>query len=250
MPTRVGKLKPMQGMVCFLLLFSSSAFAALPIPKSMTQLDRQNAVEVLGFGSGYKNLGDPYPLGGYSGYELGLSLEFLNTKEIATLGAGAPEQATTNYLVISMSKGLFYGIDFSLQFSPLGQVEKFSGFGGAMRWGFAELSARPIHFSLQISANSASYQELINTTTQSLDLITGYTSEAWSLYGGVGLIRTSGIFIGGTQGITDNQQTAIETVSGLQYFGGLSVNFGDYFLAVQSNQITQNNTALKLGARF
>ncbi len=232
------------------LFFSINSWAALPIPQGMTSLDRQNAVENLGFGTSYKLLGNPYPLGGYPGYELGLSMEFLNTEEISRLGVTAQEQATTSYFVISLSKGLFYGVDFSLQFSPLGQSERFSGFGGAVRWGFAELSDQPVHFALQATANSASFQEKINTTTQSLDLVTGYTREAWSLYGGMGLIRTSGTFIGGTNGITDDQKTATESVSSIQYFGGLTVNVFDYFIALQANRVAQNNYSLKIGARF
>lgn len=236
--------------VISVLAFAFKAQAALPIPNGMTSLDRQNATEILGFGTGYKILGDPYPLGGYSGYELGLSYEFLNTSEISQLGAKSQEQATTSYFVFSLSKGLYYGIDFSLQFSPLGQSERFSGFGGAVRWGFAEMSSQPVHFSLQASANSASFQEKINTTTQSLDLLSGYTSEMWTLYGGFGFIRTSGVFIGGPQGITDDQKTATETVSGVQYFGGLSVKLSDYFLALQANHIDQSNYSVKIGARF
>lgn len=239
-----------QGLLLSLFFLAGNAFAALPIPAGLNQADRLNAVEVLGFGTGYKVLGEPYPLGGYSGYELGISYEFLNTKEISQLGAKAPEQATTSYLSFSLTKGLYYGIDFSIQFSPLGQAERFSSFGGAVRWGFAELSSQPVHFSLQASANSASFQERINTTTQSFDFLSGYTSEMWTLYGGMGLIRTSGVFIGGAQGVTDDQKTATEYVSAVQYFGGLSVNLWDYFLALQATQITQSNYSVKIGARF
>lgn len=233
-----------------ILVLCGKAHAALPIPKNLNPVDRLNAVEVLGFGTSYKVLGNPYPLGGYSGYELGVSMEFLNTEEISRLGAKAGEQPTTSYFVLSLSKGLYYGIDFSLQFSPLGQSERFSGFGGAVRWAFAEMSNQPVHFSLQASANSASFQEQINTTTQSLDFISGYIRDAWTLYGGVGLIRTSGVFIGGVNGITDDQKTATESVSSLQYFGGLSVHLSDYFIALQANRVVENNYALKLGARF
>lgn len=240
----------LQALLLVLILSPLTALGALPIPQGMDHQDRQNAVEILGFGTGYKVLGDPYPLGGYSGYELGVSYEFLNTEEISRLGNGAQEQVTTSYLVLSLSKGLFYGIDFSFQFSPLGQSERYSGFGGALRWGFAEMASQPVHFSLQASANSASFQERINTTTQSLDLLSGYTSEMWTLYGGIGLIRTSGVFIGGPQGVTEDQNTATEFVSAIQYFGGLSVNLWDYFLALQANHITQDNYSVKLGARF
>lgn len=240
----------MRFLFLILILSGSNAWAALPIPRGMTGVDRHKAAEILGFGTGYKVLGNPYPLGGYSGYEVGLSMDFIDTSVMADLGTKASEQATTSYFAVSLSKGLFYGIDFALQFSPLGQNERFSGFGGALRWGFAEMASQPVHFSLQATANSGNFQELINTTTQSFDFIAGYTRDAWSLYVGTGLIRTSALFIGGVNGVNFDQSTVTESIASVQTFGGLSVNWADYFLALQASRVVDSNYALKLGARF
>ncbi len=216
----------------------------------MGEADRQSALRILGLGTGYKTIGDPYPLGGYMGFELGVSYELLSTAQIAKLGSGTGVQGDTSYVNFTLGKGLFYDVDFYLNFSPLGQAEKFSSFGGAIRWGILEMQSLPVHFSLQAAANSANFQNKVNTTTQSLDLIGGWNFQDVVMYGGVGVIRSSGLFVGGAGGITDNGETMTESVSETHTFGGISVKYSTYFVAVQVDRASQAAYALKLGVRY
>lgn len=245
-------LKPLLILLILALLtvVRNNAQAALSIPSGMTTADRQEALKILGFGANYKILGDPYPLGGYYGFEVGVSYEVIPSSSIAKLGNGAAESDDVSYASITLGKGLFYDVDLFLHFAPLGQGEKFSSFGGALRWGIVELPNLPIHFSLQASASSASFQNKINTTNQSFDLIGGWNLQELIFYGGVGLIRTSGIFIGGANGITDTGETLTEAVNEPHTFVGVSVKYGEYFGAFQLDRASQAAYGLKLGARF
>lgn len=232
------------------LILPSTGQAAIQIPSNMGAADRQAALRVLGLGTGYKLLGDPYPLGGYMGFELGVSYEMLSTSAISALGSGASKQSDLSYANFTMGKGLFYDVDFYLQFAPLGQHEKFSSYGGAIRWGVLELESAPVHFSLQAAANSASFQNKINTTTQNFDLVGGWDFQDLVLYGGVGFIRSSGTFIGGATGVTDTNETLTEAVSESHTFAGLSVKYDTYFLSVQVDRASQLIYALKMGVRY
>ncbi|MBX3016707.1 MAG: hypothetical protein KF767_02370 [Bdellovibrionaceae bacterium] len=234
----------------FLCLFSVSARAAIQIPSQMSSADRQSMLKILGYGTSFKTSGDPYPLGGYMGFEVGVSYELLSTAQIAKLGSGTGVQGDTSILNVTLGKGLFYDVDFYLNFSPLGQSEKFSSFGGALRWGVLELQAMPIHFSVQAAANSASFQNKVNTTTQSFDLIGGWNFQDLVFYGGVGLIRSSGQFIGGAGGVSDSNETVTEAINEAHTFAGISVKYGTYFVAAQMDRATQAAYAIKFGVRY
>ncbi len=59
---------------------------ALEIPKGLTANDRTEVVRTVGLNSANKFLTNPYPLGGYSGFEIGYSVEFINVRDIRRLG--------------------------------------------------------------------------------------------------------------------------------------------------------------------
>lgn len=216
----------------------------------MTSSDRRIALDILGSGTTVKTLGDPYPLGGYSGFEVGISLEQLQTGDIARLGNTATEQQALRYWMFTVGKGLFYNVDFFLQFAPIGQNEQFASFGGAVRWGFHELQNYPVNFSLQIAGNSASFQNLINTSTQTLALVAGYNLVDMSLYGSVGFVRASGLFIGGSNGITDTNETHTESTSANHYSIGLSYRIQKVFVAAEYDYTGTNVFSAKIGMRY
>lgn len=224
--------------------------AAIQIPNQLGAADRQALLRILGYGTSFKTSGDPYPLGGYMGFEIGVSYELLSTAPIAKLGSGTGIQGDTSLLNITVGKGLFYDVDFYLNFSPLGQVEKISSYGGALRWGIYELEDMPIHFSLQAAANTASFQNKINLTTQNFDLIGGWNFQDVVFFGGIGMIRSSGQFIGGAGGVNSTTETMTEAVHDTHSFAGISVKYGTYFLALQMDRATQTAYALKLGTRY
>jgi len=232
------------------ILIAFNAWASLEIPNSMTTGDRKKVVEILGFSSAAKILGNPYPLGGYSGIEVGYTTEVISTGEMSRLGSKPSTQSETTFSTLTLGKGLYHNVDIFLQFTPFSQTEAITGFGGQLRWGFYQAEYLPAHLSLVISGNNTNFQNKINTTTQGTDLVAGFSVQDLTLYTGVGLVRSIGTFVGGAGGVTSDANTATEDLSTSHYLAGINVKFSKMFLAMQLDRYTQSTYSAKLGTRF
>ena len=229
---------------------SFQVLAELEIPARMSSMDRKKALEILGFSSSAKILGNPYPLGGYSGIEIGYTTEVIGTGELATLGAKAKSQSETSFSSLTLGKGLYNNVDLFLQFAPFTQAEEISNFGGQVRWGFYQAEYMPAHLSLVVYANSTSFQNKISTVSQGSDLVAGFSVQDLTLYTGIGMVRSIGTFFGGDGGVTDDGETATEDVSSSHYLAGINIKFSKAFLAMQLDRYSQSTYSAKLGMRF
>jgi hypothetical protein len=236
----------------FFILFLASGVseARLKIPTGMNSEDRKTALEVLGLSSTAKVLSNPYPLGGYAGVEIGVSQEFLSTSEISRLGSRAQEQSETSYTLLSVGKGLYGNVDLFFQFAPVTDAENLTNFGGQLRWGFFEAEYLPAFMTLVLSANSVSYQNLINVSNVGYDLILGFSVEDVTMYTGIGSIQSSGIFMGGASAITDTGETVSESVKSSHFLAGLHVKIASFFVALQLDRYTEATYSGRIGWRF
>jgi hypothetical protein len=231
-------------------LVGSVSFARLELPRNLNKNERQKVVEILGFSTVTKILGNPYPMGGYSGLEMGYVMEVISTAELASLGGKTSTQGEASFSSISLGKGLYNNIDVLLQFSPFAQEESITEFGGQLRWGFYQADFLPLHLTLAGSANNVNYQNKVNMFTQGVDLVAGFTVEDLTLYMGIGTVRAIGSFIGGTNGVTDTGQTMSEDMSQVHYLAGVNLRFSKVFLAMQLDRVAQSTYSAKLGVRF
>jgi len=238
-------------LFCILIL-SGKARAKLEFPKQLTHQDRTRVLEILGYGSALRVLQNPYPLGGYSGIEVGVSNEMIPTSDISHLGAKNTEQGETSYMQLHFAKGLYDNIDLMATFAPMGQNEQISSFGGGARWGFYEAEYFPVALSVQTTLNSSGFQDKVNVSTQTIDLIASINVSDMTLYAGGGRIRASGQFIGGASGITDqsNNDTENEVLSSTRFLAGLSVKFSNTFFAIELDHTVDASYAAELGLRF
>lgn len=236
------------------IFIACGSLATLDIPRGLNSLDRETALEILGFGSASKILGNPFPLGGYSGVEMGITTEVIPTSEIARLGSGgAYKQGETTFSVLTMGKGLYNNVDAFLQFGLVGNSESMSNFGGQVRWGFYQAEYLPAFLSLILSANSCNFQNKIITNNNTADLVTGVNVDDATLYLGAGVIRTQGTFVGGSAGVlgdTGDNINIKENLSGSHYVAGINLKFSILFLAMQIDRYSQSNYSAKLGLRF
>ncbi len=232
------------------MLAASKAQAVLPIPGQLASGDRSKIMQVLGYGSSTKILGDPYPLGGYDGLEVGISTEVLQTDQIAALGTHAQPQAQTSYNTITVGKGIYNNIDSFVTFSLMGQSENVTNLGGQIRWGFFQASYLPIYLSAILHANSFNCENLIVTNTLGMDLIAGFKEGDVTLYFGGGPIRAQGVFSGGLGGITDSGQATGAGIMDSRFLAGLNLKFGKYFIAGEMDNYASAAYAVKLGYRF
>ena len=238
------------------LFVTNSAWAKLQIPTALSESDRSTVLQILGLGTAYKQLDDPFPLGGYSGVELGIVTEVLSTLDIGNLGAKAPPQDETSYVLLNVSKGLFNNIDVAAQFAPPGQNENMTYFGGQARWGFYQAEYLPVNLSLAVHATTMNLQNLVITSTQGLDLITGFSVNDLTLYVGTGFLKSQGTFIAGSTGVAACPAASafcepiVENLSSSHVFAGITFKFSKTFLALELDRFTLPTYSAKLGMRF
>lgn len=237
-------------LAVFILFFSWQALSVTAIPKNLNYEDREAALGILGFGSAAKLLSSPYPLGGYDGVEVGVSSEYIPMADVASLGAKTSSRSDINYLNITLGKGLFYNVDFLLQFIPMPQDEPLSGFGGQVRWGFYEAKFMPAELSVVIHGSSVNFHNVLAAQTTGMDFVGSVNMRDVSLFFGAGQARSVGTFIGGTDGVTDTGRTETNGVFSPHTLFGISIKMSKVFLALQVDRYVQSNYSGKLGLRF
>ena len=241
----------MKWIAVFIFIATLEARAGLSFPSSLTARDRGQVLAILGYGSAVKIDGNPYPLGGHSGLEIGLSTDFINTSQIAKLGNGSTQQAQTSYNVLSFGKGLYNNLDVFLQAAYLGQSESVTNFGGQIRWGFYESRDYPIFATLIVHGDSTNFSNLVITSTFGVDTVLGLTEGNATFYLGAGIVRAMGTFAGGTGGVTSNGQTEQNGIQDNRVLLGLNFRIaGQFFVAGEVESYAQPSYAAKVGMRF
>lgn len=237
--------------VFFILSFQTHvAKADIQIPTNLSAEDQRKVVQVLGFSSAIKFLGDPFPLGGYSGFEFGVSMEFIPTSEIATLGNKASPQPELSYMSLAMGKGLYNNMDVFVHVSPFRQAENITSYGGMLRWSFFQAEYVPAYLSLALSVNSVNFQNKIVMTNQSSDLVAGFNVQDLTLYAGGGVIGSAGIFMGGAGGVTSSGGETNVRMSEIHYLAGVSIKKRNFFMAFQIDRYLEATYSAKLGFRL
>lgn len=264
----------MQIMRCLIYLFFAFSFThtsfALDIPSHLSQADRRDVVRTLGMNLSPKLLGNPYPLGGYAGFEASLSLEFVDITELATLGcepgtSGCPNQTRSDekelrYSRITLGKGLFHDLDMFVHFIPPQGGLRLSDFAGSLRWSFLEATFAPINVSLLTYINQVDFGGSFSSQTIGSEVIAGITVDNFSLYFGGGFLKAKGKFIGGTgtdslldptdPTINADTNTATERVDGTHSVFGASLQISTLFVAAQIDRYRDPVFSTKIGLRF
>ena len=236
--------------MAIVISIAPAAFSFTTLPKGLNATDRERMLEALGFGSAMKMLSSPYPLGGYSGVEVGLSSEYISMADVAVLGAKTNSRSDLNYFNLTVGKGLYHNVDLLIQFIPMPQEESISGFGGQLRFGFYQANFMPLNLSFVTSATSTNFYNLIGAETTGYDLVASVNMKDVSLFFGAGQARSSGTFIGGANGITSSGTTENTNVSSPHTVFGISIKMANVFLALEVDRFVQSSYAGKLGLRF
>ena len=237
-------------LFCLCSVTAFQAKAATAIPQNLSASDRTRVLQIIGYGSGAKILDDPYPLGGYSGVEIGLAVEIIPTEELASLGNTTNSHGNISYETLTFSKGLFYNVDVMVYFSPFVSGDPVSNYGGTLRWGFYEASFFPLTLTALVYAGGMNYGNELNVNTMGADLIATLNISHLALYVGGGQLQAQGTFIGGPDGVTDTGDTLKTNIRSTHTVAGLSFSLGQAFAAVELNHCTDANYSGKLGFRF
>ncbi|MGE0763304.1 MAG: hypothetical protein AB7N80_08500 [Bdellovibrionales bacterium] len=242
-----------------LFFFCGRAFA-VTIPKQLSKEDRVAVVKMLGLTTSTKLLTNPFPLGGYSGFEVGLSLELIDIKELNQLGAGTPDgDQELRYARLTVGKGLYNNLDLFLHAAPMTAGSEMTSFGGAVRYSFYEARFLPVNMALLMHADHININNDFESTALGADLVAGIYVNQFSLYFGVGQLRATGTFIGGnnTNGTVDpsdpqlgTSNTVSHTVTQTHNYLGLTIHFEDLFAAAQIDRYPDTTYSARVGLRF
>ncbi len=195
----------------FVALFFDSANAAVSIPRRLSASDREQVVRILGWGTSGKILADPYPLGGYPGLELSLSIESVPVDDLSSLGARTDQQENFTYPKITIGKGLYNNIDTWIHFIPYSEGTGLSEYGALMRWCFFQAKFFPGTFSLVAHGNSTNVANAFTSQAYGLDLITGINISNIALFLGGGKIAATGRFQGGNTDLSYTDSCHLKT---------------------------------------
>jgi len=251
------------------LIFSAAA-GAFEIPKGLSTSDQEDVVKILGLGTAVKMASNPYPLGGYSGFELGLDLNFVNVDQLTRLGCdpGTPGCANTSrseeqefsYMKLTLGKGLYHNLDLFLSFAPFANGGAFSDFGGSLRWTFYEARLLPIHLLVLVAGNQVNFDNQFTSQNLSADLLAGVNVDDISVYFGGGQIRSEGTFVGGNTGdgtvapgtpnLDPGTNTASKVIHRFHTVIGASLEWKPLFIAGEINRYEDSVYTLKAGIRY
>ena len=171
------------GWVFFLFFFIAHPLLALELPKNLNREDRLNVVRLLSMGSSTKILSNPFPLGGYQGLELGLSMELINVADISRLGDGTHKELREfRFPRISIGKGLYNDVDLFFHFVPFSEESTMSEYGGMGRWSFYQARFLPINLSLLLHASVLNINDSLSSQTIGTELVAGISVDQFSLY--------------------------------------------------------------------
>ncbi len=257
----------------FLAFFLSQSAAALVIPKGLTADDRREVVRTVGLNSAPKALSNPYPLGGYSGFEVGYSVEFINVRDIRRLGcaplsAGCGNTSYSNdtewrFPRLTIGKGLYNDIDMFFSFiPPMGGVRA-SDYGAQVRWSFYQAQFLPISLSAIGYFNQMNVDDVYMNRNMGAELMVGVNVNNFALYFGGGWLEAQGTFLAGTtancqdctvdpgdpdvNGVTKTVRHSIEATHTVV---GFSFHYENLFAAAQVDRYRDAVYSLKLGMRF
>lgn len=241
-----------------LWLISSTAFS-LEIPKNLSRSDRQDVIRLLGFSTSTKLLTNPYPLGGWSGLEIGFSVEAVNISDLSRLGDKTTPESELRYPRLTVGKGLYYNVDMFIHFTPPTSDAELSDYGGLVRWAFYEAKYLPVNMSLLIHGSHINIKDLFTHQTVGAELLFGINANNFALYFGGGPLEGHGKFVAdSTNSIVNPSDPAVdsttnrvtESVSQSHTFAGISLHFHDLFAAFQIDRYKDVAYSAKVGLRF
>ena len=236
------------------MLLPSKSLFALDLPANLDKSDRLEMIRILGMATSSKSLSNPYPLGGFPGFEFGVSLEVINTRDLSQLGDKAPLNNELRYPRFSIGKGLYHNLDLFLHFIPYSKNTALSEYGGMVKWSFYQAKFLPINFSGFLHTSSVNVNDSFSCLTLGGDIMVGINANNFSLYFGGGQLRSQGRFMGtGANGIVSSpNQTGMvsEKLIETHSFLGVSLHFLDLFAAAQIDRYRDPVYSAKIGIRL
>jgi hypothetical protein len=228
------------------------------VPSDLKNSELGSVIDVLGYSTCTKYLSNPYPLGGFSGVEVGIETELIDISGLSQYGAGDVTQSSFQYTKISVGKGLFNNVDAFLQFVPFSSGSTIEAYGASLKWTFYEASYVPLTVSFIGSYDSSNIQDIYITEHYSGDVMFGFNVKHFAIYFGGGTISGRHSFSINTLDMSDAANVAAVNsdnfivMTGTQghSFLGAHYEISNIFLAAEVDRYENSVYSAKLGARF
>ncbi len=234
----------------FIVHLFVSFLLAIEIPNQLSQDDQTRMLEIIGLGAQPKVLTNAYPLGGYSGVELSLTLESIDTAEISNLGSTSPQTEHFFYPTLTVGKGLYNNGDLFIHFTPPRKTQELNRFGASYRWNFYQALFLPLNFSFILHAGTNNLKNKFTTKNIGGDLILGLMLGDFSLSFGGGYANSSGQFTGGIDGVTASNNQENHKVESSHFMLGASYNFNPLFIGLAVDRYETTVFSFKSGVLF
>lgn len=230
-----------------LLLISLSW--ALELPRQISSEEQTEVLRTLGLSSSQKFLSQAYPLGGYQGFEVGLSFESVSLDSVRGLGNGTN---STSLLIpnLSLGKGLYNDLEIFFQLSPQMEASGFGRYGGSLRWSFFESKFLPLTISVVGHGSSSQFRNQLTTRNVGFDLLFGLSFDQFSFFAGGGWASSAGVFYGGPDGLTLSGAQERHKVDHSHITLGGTYHFRPLYVGLSVDRYIETAYSAKLGFIF
>ena len=236
-------------MTLILSLLFSFCFA-FELPSGLQSDEQRRVLDAVGLGATSKFLSNAYPLGGYSGFETSLTLEAIDTKDIATFGNTTRQTSTVYLPSITIGKGIFNNSDIFIHFVPPRKNQDITRYGASFRWGFYQALFLPLNFSAVFHTGLINIGNDVSATNLGADIIMGMHLAQFNFVLGGGWANSSGRFTGGTNGVTASLNTETQKVESSHFMFGATYNFEPFFMGFAIDRYQDVVYSLKSGFLF
>ncbi len=239
------------------LLFFSATSNAFNLPSNLKHSELNSISNILGFSTGSKFLSNPYPLGGYSGFEVGFDTEIINTADLSSLGDGTSNQSSLQVNRLSVGKGLYGNFDIFMSFIPIAGTDQISSFGGNLKWTFYEAHFLPLTVSSNFQYDFINFHDDFMSENYGFDILVGLNVQKVALYFGGGTISGHHIFSKSILDTTDpanasalSNGSVIKDDHQIHSLIGVHSEFARFFVAAEIDRYASPVYSAKLGMRF
>jgi hypothetical protein len=225
---------------------------AFRLPTQMTPSQQRSVTETLAFGSSAKHLTNPFPLGGYSGFEIGVSHQILDASDVAILAGSDGTGRSLGITQLGIAKGVYGNMDFHFNFSPWATADGLTSAQGLVKWGFYQADFLPLNAALSAHFTHFTIDSAFTSTTIGGDLLTGLNFTNLAFYLGLGFLDATGNFAGGVgaESTTLSGSTERVRVKRLHGLVGASYHLDPLFVVLQADRYRDLVFSTKVGLRF
>ncbi len=230
-----------------LFVWANPAQAIISLPSGMSNDEQKSMLQTLAFGTSFRPVNNPYPLGGYSGLELAISGQTIPTADISYYGNHTDQQSTLTYPLISIGKGVFDNTDIFFSFIPYDQATGMGIYSGGLRWTFFQATFVPASFSFLAHASNVNIENNFIAQTEGTDIIMGVNVDPFAFYFGTGVLYGQAQF---SPNLTFDSTRSNQVGTTFHSIIGINVSISSFFTAFEVDSYSKIMLALKCGARF